>query len=90
MISGKRMSTRMTLGVSHSNLSSAFGPLSARIDNAVGLKYVVAGFDRLGSGRGPVRVQRGRVQRPFDEADGVRHLDAVAGLVRRPTENRDT
>ena len=89
-ISAIRMSMRMTPGVSHSSLSSAFGPLSARIDNTVGLKYVIAGFDRLGSGRGPVKVQRGWVQRPFDESDGVRHLDAVAGLVRRPTENQDT
>ena len=84
------MSMRTILGVSHSSLSSAFGPLSARIDNTVGLKYVVAGFDRLGSGRGPANVQRGQVQRPFDEADGVGHLDAVAGLVRRSTENQDT
>jgi|GEM_PF-6826875 len=52
----------MTLGFSHTSLSSAFRPLSARIDNTVGLKYVVAGFDRLASGRGPAKVQRGQVQ----------------------------
>ena len=41
------------------------------------------GLDRLGSGRRPAKVQRGRVRRPHGQAGGPRRPDEAAGRVGR-------